>query len=167
MQEFTSPLRTIGCLTALALLSIIPTPRWFLLGNEGEPLFAWIAPAMWIFATGLIATSIYVLGVLKFIVRLSHRLLGGGVQRCVSSARTPRGVLTLTLKQTRKENHKAAYCVYSRYLNPRLDSGSIPSRVSCDILPPHRIRFDPQSTTPCIEFLRTTQRSLPFTCQNS
>jgi len=81
MQVFTSPLSTIGWLIALALLSIIPTPHWFLLGNEGERLFAWIAPAMWIFATGLIATSIYVLGALKFVVGPICRLLGGGVQR--------------------------------------------------------------------------------------
>ena len=167
MQEFTSPLMTIGYLTALALLSIIPAPRWFLLGNEGEPLFAWIAPAMWIFATGLIATSIYVLDALKFIARPIHRLLGGGVQRCVRSACTARRVLTLTLSQTTKVDHKAAYCLYFWNLNSRLDTGPIPSRVPCNILPPHRIRFDPKSTASSIEFLRTTQRSLPFTCQNN
>ena len=94
MQVFTSPLGTIGSLTALTLLSIIPTPRWFLLGNGGEALFAWVAPAMWVFATGLIATSIYVLGALKFVVRPIHRLLGGGGQRCVSTACTPWRVLT-------------------------------------------------------------------------
>jgi hypothetical protein len=97
MQVFISPLMTIGYLTALTLLSIIPTPRWFLLGNGGEPLFAWVAPAMWVFATGLISTSIYVLGALKFIARPIHRLLGGGGQRCVSTACTPRRVLTLNL----------------------------------------------------------------------
>ena len=167
MQEFTSPLMTVGYLTTLALLSIIPAPRWFLLGNEGEPLFAWIAPAMWIFATGLIATSIYVLDALKFIARLIHRLLGSQVQRYVRSACTARRVLTLTLSQTRKANHEAAYCVYSRYLDSRLDTGPIPSRIPCNILPPYRIRFGPKSTTPSIEFLRTTQRTLPFTCQNN
>lgn len=97
MQVFTSPLGTIGYLTALALLSIIPTPRWLLLGNGGEPLFAWVAPAMWIFATGLIFTSIYVLGALKFITRLIHRLHEGGCQRYVSTSCIPRRVLTLNL----------------------------------------------------------------------
>jgi len=97
MQVFTSPLATIGYLTALALLSMIPTPRWFLLGNGGEPLFAWVAPAMWIFATGLICTSIYVLDALKFIARLIHRLFGGGGERCVSTSCIPLRVLTLNL----------------------------------------------------------------------
>lgn len=97
MQVFTSPLGTIGYLTTLALLSMIPTPRWFFLGNGGEPLFAWVAPAMWIFATGLVSTSIYVLVALKFIARLIHRLLGGG-QRCVSTPCIPWRALTLNLK---------------------------------------------------------------------
>ncbi|PVG04365.1 PGAP1-domain-containing protein, partial [Serendipita vermifera] len=59
----------------LIALCLIPLPKTFLLGNEGEPLLALLAFPMWLFAAGLVCASEYVLTVITSLIRFVQRLL--------------------------------------------------------------------------------------------
>ncbi|KAG8760456.1 GPI inositol deacylase [Serendipita sp. 396] len=55
---------TIGL--SLVILSMFPTPKELFLGNSGNPLFAPLAFFMWLFACGLVISSIYILLIITY-----------------------------------------------------------------------------------------------------
>ena len=59
LDLFSRWMLPIGCV--LVALSVLPLPRYVLLGNGGQPIFSILALPMWLFACGLVAASQYIL----------------------------------------------------------------------------------------------------------
>lgn len=64
-------------------VSFIPFPPSIFLGNQGEPLFSLLGVAMWLFASGLVSASLYILRILLSGGKLYHKLVGPSTSQYV------------------------------------------------------------------------------------
>jgi glycosylphosphatidylinositol deacylase len=62
-------------LAAAGVISLLPLPRDYVLGNAGEAIFALHAPLVLLVATGLVSVSWYALCIVMWLLHKARRIL--------------------------------------------------------------------------------------------